>query len=356
MLGFALETAGGAFVSQLVPNESHVELLQNDVSFAELVFDEDDPVWGKVQDGHRLRCLYEDGSHLMGGVIESREGEWPQGAGILRVEDDFRLFRLLGWQTPDAAITAQTNEYARYTGHTETVVKAACADLSDRLGLGWSIPSSANLGTPGRRVEFRMHPLVDKLKPLVDQDLLTWSIQDGVVDVTQGDLFPRVLTFDTGLIEKYRWKISMPTVTRDVVGGSGEGTAREFAEFVDTGREATWGQPAEVFKDSRMADGEPLDPDGAEALAAGAGQASVAIELNESSWFRYGKYVLGTRLEIDLGMVQKTDVITRITFDETPENGLVVTPHVGSLEVDVDSRLGSAIGQLARRVRDQGGR
>lgn len=352
MLEFALFDKHGSFDQNITPNTSHTELLWNEVSFAELTFDDDDKVWDDIANGSRVRALWNDEVVLHGPVV-ARSGASGARSSTLRVEDRWRAFRNLGWQNPDRAISSQISEYKRYAGPAETVVKNVCRDLSDRLSLGWTIAPDKGLGSDSR-VEFRMHPLVDKLVPLLTAQRLTLTLRDGVVEVHKGETFPRVLTPDDGVLGDYEWKITYPTATRVIVGGEGEGIGRLFQQFIDTGRETEWGDIVEVVKDSRMAQGvTDLSGDGAEALDEGNARVSFTADLNESAWFRFGEYAVGDQVSIDAGGVQATEVISRVVIDDTPDQGLVVTPHIGSVEDDVDSRTAQQIARLARARRDQ---
>lgn len=353
MLEWALFSRNRVFKRLITPNEAHVELLRNGVSFAELTLDDSDEIWAYVLNGDRVHGLY-DGQHLIAGPIVKRHGTAPVGESMILVEDDFRDFRGLGWQNPGNLISAQTSEYRRYSGRTETVVKAVCADLSTRLGLGWTIAPDKLLGRP-QRVEYRMHPVIDKIKPLLDQDNLVLSLVDGVVDVHAPDVFPRIITPDSGVLGDYTWELTFPTATRVIVGGEGEGTARLFQRFVDTAREAEWGV-VEIFKDSRMAQGvSDLSPDGAEALAEGAPTATVTaqlVESSEESWFRFGKYTTRSVLRVEIGPVEAEEPITRVVMDDTPDDGLVVTPHLGAPIGDADAIIAAQIAKLTRSTRD----
>ncbi|MCC2031836.1 siphovirus ReqiPepy6 Gp37-like family protein [Microbacterium allomyrinae] len=352
MLQFVLLDKTSTFIRLITPNTSHVELLWDAVSFAELEFDDDDPIWAAVADGARVRALF-DGQPVMCGPVITRRGNAPMGSSTMLVEDDFRMFRSLGWPNPASPLTAQTSEYRRYSGPTETIVKTACQELSDRLGLGWTITPTLGRGT-SQRIELRMHPLVDKFTVPLKADRLTWTISDGVVDVVDGDTFPRVLTPDSGVLGNYRWEISYPEATRVVVGGEGEGTDRLFQQFIDTTREAHWGSVVDVFKDSRMAQGiTDLSTDGAEALAEGAPKVSVSTDLIENSWFRFGRYHVGDKVAVNIGPIDTVEVITRVVMDDGPADGLVVVPHLGEAADTPDDKTAAAIASLARGVRDQ---
>lgn len=355
MLEFLLFDKTRTYKKTIVPREVHAELLNNQVSFGELLFDDDDPSLASMGNGARVAMRVDDSTELMGPIV-SRSGQGPGGTTTIRVEDDFRVFRNILWPNPTQPIGSQTSEYRRHTGPTETVVKSAVTDLSAQLAAGWTITPTTGKGE-AQRVEFRFHPLVDKLVPLLDADGLSLTIRDGVVDVTEGTLFPRILTPDSGVLGDYTWSISAPNATRVVVGGEGEGTDRVLQQFIDDDREIDWAFIASVFKDSRMAQGvSDLSPDGAEALAEGSGKASLTANLIETSWFQFGKYRVGDRVRAQIGPVDATETITQVVIDDTPTNGLTIVPHLGPIEDDGDSQLAADIARLQARIRDLGRR
>lgn len=354
MIEFEVLNGAGGFVGQPFPGQCRVDLQWNGVSTAALTFDDDSEYWSMFGDDARVR-VHRGDEILLSGSLSKKRGSGPAGSGTVVFDDDFADVKNLGWPNPTAAITAQTAEFARYTGPVETVVKAAAAGLSSRLGYGWTIPASTGLGA-SVRVEMRMHPLYDRLVELVKAERLTWSLVDGVMDVKRGTVHTNTLTLDSGLIESYDWEYTAPTVTRVIVGDGGSGASRTFGRFIDTAREAQWARIREVFKDASTSTGQPLGTDAAETLASGAPGASVSVDLNEGDWFQYGTYHLGDIIPLDLGSLQTTDVISSITFTDDAENGEIVKPHIGTLEVSKEGQLLAAIGKMARGLRDQGRR
>lgn len=350
---FEIRNPGG-FVAQPHPNRSLVELKWNDVSTCELTFDDDSDMLALIEPNSRVR-VHRDGEILMTGRYAGRGGRGPKGSTTVRFEDDFAWFRNLGWQNPTAPITGQTAEFARYTGPVETVVKAVCASLSTRLGLGWSIPPSTGLG-PESTVEFRMHPAVDKLVELVKADRLTWTLKNGVLNVTRGAVFPGVLTPDSGVIEAYEWSETAPTATRVVLGGSGESTSRDFGLVIDAARELEYGRIVEIYRSASMSEGTSLATVGAEALKETGPAVSVSVDLIEAAWFQYGMYRIGDLVNLKIGALETTDVISRVTFEDSPEAGEVVKPHIGTLETNTQQQLIAAVRKLARGARDAGRR
>lgn len=356
MIEFVLYDKTNAFLQRLVPTSSHTELLWNQASFAELTFDSDDRARTNLEHGARIGVMW-DGVEYARGPWVAKEADEPDGSLIVTVEDDFRLFSLLlAWAKPAAAITAQSDVMKQYTGVTETVVKAVCGDLNSRLSLGWTIPTTTGLGS-AQRVEARFDPLSDILTPLVNADRLTWSLRGGTVDVVEGDLFPRVLTQDSGVLGNVKWREEAPTVTRPIIGGSGEGASRILRQYIDSARETEWGFKAESFRDSSLADGvTDLTPDSVLELAEKAGKVSVQSELIESDWFRFGAYKVGDRVHINTGPIDQEEVIRSVVIDDTPDQGTVVVPSIGDLASTVDEKLGRQVSALARGVRAQGRR
>jgi len=355
MLEFAIYDSADDFLSLAVPNTAHVELLWNEVSFAELDFDSDDRAMGHLIPGARVRVRW-NGDVILAGPVVSMSGRGPEGVTTVTVEDDFRVFRNLLWPKPDAAITAQTDEYKRYSGVTETVVKDAAGDLADVLGASWSVAASTGAGST-QRVEVRFDKFLDVFGPLLEADQLTLTFNDGEIDVVEGDTFPRVLTEDSGVLGDYEWTITAPTVTRVVVGGEGQGAARVLREYVNTGRETEWGFVSAAFVDSSLAEGvTDLTPDAVAAFTEGAGRVTVSSELIESDWFRFGTYKVGDKVQVMIGPVNVTEVIRAVVIDDSPSGGTVIVPSIGSTASTVDEVLGLKVSALARGVRAQGRR
>lgn len=356
MLEFAVYDQDDGFVDTVVPNTVHAELIQNGVSFGELDFDRTVDA-SILRPGYRVR-MFVDGSDeesLAGPIVHRTR---TRGGVLLRVEDDFRVFMNLGYPTTTSPGTGSAATlpaaYRRYTGTTEQVVKQVCSDLSTRLGYGWTIPPAVLTGlVSNRRVEFRFHPLLDKLVDLLDADKLTWTLRGGVVDVHRGELFPQVLTEDSGILGDYVLEESFPEATRVVAGGEGEGIARVFQRRVDSARETEYGAVVEVFRDSRMAQGvTDLTTDLVEALEDGAPRVSVSSELIQNDFFRFGEYRLGDRVALDIEGVQVEEVIRSVVIESTPDEGERFVPTIGVLEDDADTKLGKQVARMGRAARD----
>ncbi|MDQ7877376.1 hypothetical protein Q9R08_05230 [Microbacterium sp. QXD-8] len=357
------------FVRQVKAVESRASLRWNAASTAHLTVKDIDPVIPDLlADGARAAVwmITEDGGsvsqeRLLEGGIGDVSGEGPKGTVTFPVVDDFDMLNeILGWQAPTAPITGQSAaEYARYTGSSETRAKAAIQANVTRLGLPWTVAASLDRGSDGR-TEFRMHKLLDRvIDPLIadrlqltverDADTDTW-----LVDVSAGEVFPRPLTPQSGVLGKWKWVTRRETATRVVVGGAGQAEAREFALVIDAAREAATNRIREVFVDARMAEaGADLTPDGLQALAEGSAKAGITADLRETSWFRFpSAYRLGDRVLIKIGSLEVEDVITQIDITHNTRDGFRTVPKVGIATADPQERLVRSVQSLAASVRN----
>lgn len=362
-----IRNADRTFLRQLLPTSTQCTLRYNAVSTAYLTVKDSHPavpelladgvraaVWMVTVDDANLQV-----KRLLEGPVGDLQGEGPYGTVTIPVLDDFSWFSsILGWQKPAAALTAQTDEYARYTGPSDTRALAAIAANATRLALPWNVAASAGLGTAGT-TELRMHPLADKIIPALNADRLQLVIErDAATDewdvaVREGATYTRPLTPQSGVLASWRWKRQRPTLTRIVVGGAGQGVDREFSLVVDTGREAELARVLEGFDDSRMAeDGSDLTPYGQASLVDAGAKAGVTATLRETSWFRFPvAYDLGTRVTVQAGALTAEDVITEIDITHTAQDGFTVIPKVGFAVEDPQARLTQFVASLATSVR-----
>ncbi|MFL2002010.1 Gp37-like protein [Microbacterium sp. A1-JK] len=343
--------------------EASSELPPNQIPTASFVLDDDDSALAAVT-APGARCgVWFRGIERFRGRIESTPGEGPQGFITANIEGDIRkLWDWHGRQVPGAALDAQASEYRVYTGKTESVVKAALAENFARLGVPWTVAPSLDRGVTVR-VEFRMHPLADKLIPILDAAGLILTLEytetGVVVDVREPDTVPGVLTLETGIPDAYSFGMSAPTATRVIVGGRGEGVEREFLEVRDDDREAEWGDIIESFTDARNTEeGSDLSVDGLQALAEGAPRVSITTDLVETERFMFGStYLVGDLVHVKVGPVDTTQRLS-VSITESADSGVEVTPRIGEIDdsADIEVRLAQQLAALARGVRDQGRR
>lgn len=357
-VSFIVYDKAGTFQRLVVPKSSSTTLLRNGISFSELTLDSDH-VALEAATAKGARCAMRfRGREWLRGRVSSTPGHGPDGDTVIRVEDDVRkLWAWLGWPKPSAALNAQTDEYARYSGPAESVVKAAIAANVTRLGVPWTVAPSLGRG-PTSKAELRFHPLGDKLMPVLDAAGLVLTLaHDGLavtVDVRASQLVAGLLSDLTGNLEAYSWTKEAPTSTRVIVGGRGEGVEREFYSKVDAATESDWGDVIETFVDARNAEvGGSLEPDADEALAEGRATAGISMDLVESDRFRLGThFLIGDRVRVKVGPLDQEEPITQVVIDDTPD-GVVVTPKLGTADDDPDVQIGNQIAALARGARDE---
>ncbi len=345
----------------LFAKRATVELAWNRASVAEFIIDDDHRLLpALVDEGARVR-VYLDGVLEMSGLVETIEATFPGGDATVTVLSEFDMLQyVLAWPKPTAPIGGQDQEYRKYTGPSETVAKTAISEAVTRLSLGWTVAASAGKGS-ATRVETRFHPLPDRIiEPLVKDKLQLIVVRDEAgavsVDVIEGATIPRTLTLASSVVDGGKWGRKAPTATRVIVGGSGEATARELAQFTDPTLESVWGIKREIFRDARSSEaGADLSTDGDKALAEGGVKASLSARLNEAAWFQYRDgYHLGDIVTVNVGPVEVTDVISQVLIEEDDKDGLRVTPSIGDVNDSVDKRFAAAVAGIARDTRDQG--
>lgn len=353
---FLVHDNAHAFRGTVTPAEFTTRLLFNDASVCRFKIADDNAMLAKLVPGESRVEFRFNGKTRMEGPVVERSGTGPRGSVMVTALDDFgALDEILGWPNPSAGLDGQTDEYARYSGPLETVVKAPIAANAARLGLPWDVAPDLGRGD-ATSVDLRFHTLYDKLVPLLKAQKRTLTVRRTgdrfSVDLRDGKTFPRPLTIASGLINSYKWGQKRATRTRAVAGGQGVGTARSFAQYVDSELEARQGI-SEVFRDSRATEDPSYLPGQAKAsIEEGRPTASVAVDLVESSWFRYGVYDIGDLVSIDLGFLQISDVVSEVEITQTVRDGLKVTPKVGLFDSSPDARVYELLRRLRGSVND----
>lgn len=304
-----------------------------------------------------------NGEFLMSGPVTVLAGntEVPNRTRTFTVEDDFRILsQILGWPNPAGAITAQgdVTAYDTRTGPAETVVKGFVTANATRLGLPLTVATDLARGD-SISIQMRMHPLTDRLYPAVDQAGIGVTVRQSgaglVLDCYEPTVITRPVAEDSGILVKWAFTRNLPTVTRVVVGGQGEGTAREFSQVIDAARQTSWGLIAESFRDARDTDDPVVMTTRAnEALAEGNVTATFDIELAETATFRYGRTLhVGDIVTVQVQPgVELSEVVRSVEITHTLSDGLTVTPKVGADESTSDDIYAAAIARLAARLRD----
>lgn len=307
----------------------------------------------------------------MSGPIVEQSGKPRTGRTTpvtFTVEDDWVdiMQRTLGWVAPGQPITNQGAEsaYYRVKGPAETVAKTIIAANCSRAGKPLTVPASAGLGST-ITVKIRMHPLVDRLYPAVDDAGIGLKvIQDGgtrELRVAEQTVHDQVLSDAGGEVVDGSYRLTAPTVTRLVCGASGKKEARIFRLKVKTALETEWGFKREEFLDCRDIDypSDDFEDDvtarAEERFAEGNAKSGCDAQLQESARMAVGREIqLGTQVQIQLGDGPVvTDVVREIQVRST-EAGLRVHPIVGLWDESGERRAYRLIAAGNKKARDLG--
>jgi hypothetical protein len=252
---------------------------------------------------------------------------------------------VLGWPVPGNPLTGQTSEYYTATGAAETVLGGiVSANAVTRLGLDWVVPASLGRGS-SVTIKARMTPLLEIIAPTARNAGL--GVRLGLVDSSSSmraeltlqfyepeDLTGEVvLSPSVGTVGQWSHTEGAPTVTRAIVGGGGEGTARVFRQTTSTTVETAWGRVREVFVDARDTSATAeLDQRAAETLAEGVNTAAFELSANDSEGTRYGEhYRLGDRVRAEvLTGTSGTEIVEGVVIEQSTGGPLRIQPIIGN--------------------------
>lgn len=333
-----------------------VDLVANRTGGAEVVMPARSPrLADAMAEGARLVLTHD--SFKMSGPVVSCEGSGPGSSSVtLVVAEDTRIFRdWTGWPNPSKPIGAQGMAYAKYTGNAESIVKAVVNANRGRFPEPVVVAANQNRGAviPGG-VQFRWHPLEDRLFPAVENaGLVVTAVQEGssiVVDVRERKTLRHALSVESGNISSWSWTTSAATATRAVAGGQGEGAARTARQTIYREREAAHGYGVERFIDARDTDESvEIDERMVDALFEGAPKSGFDLTLVQNEGFEYGKtYNVGDIVTVDVGDMIKTDVLRSVHFEWVKDSGMRVTPKIGDEVDDADLALARAVRRMGK--------
>lgn len=364
-LSFVIRDKSNVFQRKVVAHRgAEADLVWNGVSTAFFVLDDDDPAIPFINAAGARCDVWNGDVHEFRGWVTAIPGAGPVGHVTVYVED-FRqaLNDWQGWPKPSAAYTAQTDEYRKYSGPLETVVKTAISENVARIGgpANWVVTPSLGRG-PATKINFRFEPLGDLLwQPLKDARLglvLSYPGDVTTLNLRSPDTVAGVLDVSSGRVDRYDFTSRAATSTRALIGGRGEGAARELKLVVDSTRETALGRVIEVWGDARNNDaGADLTPEAQALLDEGAPSTSVSMELTDQPGFRlHDTYEVGDIVPVRVGSVSSTEVITRVLVKDDPDSGITVTPTVGDVITDEAQVLADQLSRLQKRARSQGRR
>lgn len=310
--------------------------------------------------GTRVRIL-DEGSVVMTGLITHRSGTGPVNPTTgFTVSSDVRVLHdLLAWPVPTASLAAQSVEYRTITGPLETVVKTVLTENATRLSYPITVAPTQGRG-PTVTVQWRFHSIFERLKALLEQHNAMIDVLMDEAGVLQAEYRPgRIIAkpFDilSGTLSSWEWEDQPPTVTRVVVGGQGEGTARKFVPVVDVARETLWGTVIEHFVDARDIEGtadQPLLDRGWEYLAEGKEKTGVKLGLVSTRERPYGAgYRVGDLVTVNTGDSRNslTAPLSGVTITQD-DKGRRVEPSVDTIESST-STMYRLFSRMDRNVR-----
>jgi hypothetical protein len=304
--------------------------------------------------------IYRHGEFQMSGPVRLVAGQFAIASSLtFTVEDDFRILNnWLAWPKPTAAVTAQDVEYRTITGPAETVVKTIMAENAARLGFPLTVAPDQGRGETGTYT-FRFHPAYDRLFPMVDQAGIGVTVKHSgrglLLDCYTPRNYPHLLSMEGGTIVGGSYSLSAPTATRVIVGGNGDGVARDFRTFPDAALEVEWNDVVEVMKDARdSGSGDIYATRASESLGEGAPMAGLSLELSETEHFRYGGDGLnrGDLVTALINGQPYADTLreVRLSWDK---GGDTATPVIGERTDDPDTMLAKRIRALQRDNADR---
>lgn len=344
------------------PTSVEFELIDNAVSLATVVIPLSRPrVQDALADGARL-VIDAAGMETFSGKVVGRSGSGFQDQSVtFTVESDWRLLtRLQGWPVPGSPIAAQGVAYRRYSGTAEKILKDAVGEAVARVGEPVVVaPNLDRGGVIKGGIQFRFHPLADRLFPAIEQAGLSVSVvQDGqnglVVDVREPKTVRKPFSAESGTLLEWEWSNSNPSATSVVVGGQGVGELRTLLERRDSGLITQYGDHVEAFVDARDSDdplelAERMD----ETLLDGKPKTGLSLRLANTKSAQYGvHYRVGDTVTVQAGDLLITDKLKSAQFSWTRDAGMVITPHVGERTDDPDLKLAQRVKKLWKDMTD----
>jgi hypothetical protein len=286
------------------------------------------------------------------------------GTATCSFESDLiRLFERDVYPTPTAAITGQTIDYGDVqSGPAETVIlhyvnlNAGPSALTARRVLGLTVPSSLDRGGTLPPVTARLDNLGTLTTDLANSaGLILDVVQNGtslnvvvgvMADLSGSARYGSPRRGGPGVLGDWSYTINKPDLTRALVAGGGEGTARLFRERADTAAESRWGRRIESIIDQRQTtDTGELDKAGDDAILEGSQPVSIEAEVRSTQGLRLGSDVpIGSLVALDLDGERLVDRLRTITTTIQATSGEPTVKTVG--------KVGSADGGLTRTQKE----
>lgn len=325
----------------------------------------ENPVVQRIVEGWGVMVRDEFGVRFSGPVTKiSVDHGVTDTVEVAGVTDMVVLADRVTYPDPASGPGAQKTAYYKDSGAAGAVItrlvdrNCGPGAIAARRTRGFVVPAST-AGKPAS-VNTRLKPVVEEVQKLATTGgVVVDVVQDGVtlrlVQRPAQNLARAVrLSRDTGAVGNASMTLSAPEATVVVVGGQGEGAARQLVER--TAPTPGWGgRRIEVFQDRRDTDDpNELTKAADETLAGAAGAASTTIEVRDTPTLRFGTdYLLGDTVTVDLGGGARLSDGVRVADVTWAETGRTVKLTVGahSSEDDRTPAWVKKVAALARRLR-----
>lgn len=322
---------------------------------------EHEAAWWLRQEGSGI--VAQLGSRTFSGSCESRKrtvsAAQPEGLWTFSgVTDTAVLAREFAFPDPAWAATAQTTRANdTRTDEAETLLHAY---VGANIGPG-SLRARVTLGPdlargPVRKESPRFDNLLELCQKIAGTDICFDIVQDGAalkfVTWAPADRSVEVsLDVDSGGLSRFEYQMEAPTVTRAIVLGGGEGTARKVRLVTlpsPMAVEAVYGARTVVIDQRQTTDNAELDQAGLDAITEGmAVTSSAAVPTDD---------LLDDLLPGDLVSVVDGDDVWKVPLETLPvviADGVLVGGTVGDPIGDDNSAVVAA---MLRRQRQLGSR
>lgn len=309
-------------------------------------------------------CTLHDGSGrrfsgLLAQVVEYIDTDQV----MLTFESDLiRLWGRIVYPDPAHAWTAQATDYDVRTGPAETVLlayidaNAGPGALAARQIPGLVVPTSAGRGgtvtitarfdTLGRLVADTAMAAGLTVDVVPDDDDLLVTVA-AAPDLTASARYGTGTSGGPGLLgEGAQVTLSKPDLTRALVGGGGEGTARVLRERSSATAETAWGQRVEELVDrTGSTDTGELDKAGDDALLEGAQPVQISAPVLDAPGLRLG-------IDVPIGALVQLDLRRRTIADRLQQITTVIGASDGGPTVQVSGLVGSPDAGLTRTQKE----
>jgi hypothetical protein len=298
-------------------------------------------------------------------VTTTQSVENAVGVTVIEGYDDSIILQdRLAYPTPSTAdVTLQTSAYDIRTGAAETVMKQYVeVNIGSLAPAARKVTGFSTEGDYGRgatvKASARFDVLYDLLNQVADASLAGGTAIGFDVRQSGSSLLFEVYTptnrtstirldIANDLLTETSYSLQRPKMTRAIVGGQGDGTARTFLErsnATSLAAETAWGRRIEAFIDSRdSADSTALATAGDSVLGTdGKAIISAAVKPTDDSTMLFGvDWFLGDTVTVVVGSYELSAVVNEVGLLVSPDGvrlyGTVGEPKQQSYEAQIQA-------------------